>query len=72
MRLVVAREGEAGGERNEGARSQRTKAKGKGAAALSDEVRDSPFPLLGFIDQRESCSPNRAPRRLTAGGCICH
>jgi hypothetical protein len=57
---------------NEGARSWRTKAKGKGEATLSDEVRDSPFPLLGFIDLREPRSPNRVPHALTTGGCICH
>jgi hypothetical protein len=45
---------------SEGARSQRRKAEGKGAAALNGEVRDSPFPSLGFIDLREPRSPNRA------------
>jgi hypothetical protein len=47
---------------NKEARSRGRKAEGKGAAALSGKVRDSPFPLLGFIDLREPHSPNRVRR----------
>jgi hypothetical protein len=38
------------------------KARSKGQRVLSDEVRDFPLPLLGFIDPGEPCSPNRARR----------
>jgi hypothetical protein len=57
LQLAVASEGEVGGESKE-ARNRRRRAEGKGAAALSGEVRDFPFPLLRFIGLREPRSPN--------------
>jgi hypothetical protein len=58
---------------SERARSPKAKARSKGAAVQSDELRDFPLPLLRFIDPGGVALPeSRAPRALTAGGCICH
>jgi hypothetical protein len=46
------------------AHSRRRRAEGKGVTVLSGKVRDSPVPLFGFIDLRETHSPDRARRAL--------
>jgi hypothetical protein len=59
---------------SKGASGWETKARREKQQMLSVEVRDSPLPLLGFIDPGESRSPNRARalRALTVGGRIYH
>jgi hypothetical protein len=59
---------------SKGASSRETKARSKKRRMLSVEVRDSPLPLLRFIDPGEPPSPHRAraSRALTADDYIYH
>jgi hypothetical protein len=65
---------EASSEREQRGAQRRSdqEASGEGQRTLSDEVRDFPLPLLGFIDLGESRSPNRASCALTAGSVTYH